>query len=106
APGVGSDLARAGDVGLVGATPEVGVVGIREKRHVGRRLERERIARLAARGGLLVRQLERRRWQAGNLVAVGDVERERVGRVQYVLARSVEHTSELQSRENLVCRLL
>src|SRR5690606_41969990 len=28
------------------------------------------------------------------------------GKVQFVQARSEEHTSELQSRENLVCRLL
>src|SRR5690606_28286744 len=69
--------------------PELGVVGVGEKRHVRRRLERERIARLAPRGCLLARQLERRRGQAGDIVAVGDVERERVGRVQHVLAEAV-----------------
>src|SRR5438874_4194553 len=36
----------------------------------------------------------------------GPVELEEVGRRQEIVARSEEHTSELQSRRDLVCRLL
>src|SRR5436309_10312368 len=47
----------------------------------------------------------RARALAGRLRAVGDAEHELRGPLAAV-ARSEEHTSELQSRENLVCRLL
>src|SRR5690606_40142576 len=42
---------------------------------------------------------------AGIRAAIGDVGADRVVEQHHLLARSEEHTSELQSRENLVCRL-
>src|SRR2546422_4978303 len=43
---------------------------------------------------------------AGVVAALGDLEVAHVRRVAQELARSEEHTSELQSRLHLVCRLL
>src|SRR5690606_42076345 len=45
--------------------------------------------------------LDHRRWLAGDVMTLADF-----AAAAHLSSRSEEHTSELQSRENLVCRLL
>src|SRR2546427_6287657 len=68
-------------------------------------LFRSRVQHVAEHGPDVVRPLRRRDRRHGAVHADRDEPEPRVG-VQVVGGRSEEHTSELQSQSNLVCRLL
>src|SRR5690606_41451858 len=83
---------------------------VRDRRHVADRRDLEARHLQRAQGGLAPRARslheDRDRAHAVLLRDLGRVFRRQLRRERRRLARSEEHTSELQSRENLVCRLL
>src|SRR5690606_40341257 len=56
--------------------------------------------------GILLAEIASDRWFSRYDTIIVDEAHERSLNIDFLLGRSEEHTSELQSRENLVCRLL
>src|SRR2546421_9245247 len=55
---------------------------------------------------LLVYKARRLRHESGNWASGSSLSSKRSSTISWILSRSEEHTSELQSRSDLVCRLL
>src|SRR3712207_8306441 len=101
--GGGTGIGRASALVLARDATDVVLVG--RRREVLERTADDLVASLHGAGGSV-------RWLVGDMTQPADVQRcvddvaAEYGAIDVVLARSEEHTSELQSRHYLVCRLL